>query len=191
MHFYEASTKAGFAGIVDAVNAFAKQDAKKISDMDKARADALGPLFSGVPKDFRAYVECGTIHMDMVLLMRGKLGPGRIRVRHLMEEVCKPRFGTRRLLPPGDVLTFRHLLGAPENPRAERLLAARALVYNKLIEKDELSAFQDGVYPHMDNEASVISLVSTLDYDRCQRLFNEIRRLPREKALEVIRTRSQ
>jgi len=190
MRFYEASGSCDFREIVDSVNAFAKEDAKKIGDMDQARAAALGPLLADMSPDSRTYVECGSIHMDMVLLLHRQLGPGRIQVRHLMEEVCKPRHGTRRLLPPGDVLTFRHLLAAPQNPRAERLLAALAVVYNKLIQKEELTA-SNGEYPHMENEARVISQVSALDHDDCQDLFTAIRSLPRDKALEVLRKRSQ
>lgn len=190
MRFYEASGSGDFHEIVASVNAFAKEDARKIRDMDKARAESLVPVLADLSPDSSAYVECGSIHMDMVLLLHRQLGPGRIRVRHLMEEVCKPRYGTRRLLPPGDVLTFRHLLGAPENPQAERLLAARAVVYNKLIQKEELAA-REGEYPHMDNEARVISQVSALDHDGCQEVFAAIRSLPLEEALEVVRARRQ
>jgi hypothetical protein len=185
--FYEASRRGAFEGIVRAVMDFARADALKIWDMDEARARAVaGDLGSrsGV------YVECGSIHHAMVLLMMRALGPGRAGVVHLMEQECKPRHGSRRLLPPGDVLTFRHLLGAPADEGAESLLAARVVVYNKLIAKEELPT-EAGEHPHMDNEAAVIGFVSQLSFEACRELWGRIRALPTAKAREAVRLESQ
>jgi hypothetical protein len=68
----------------------------------------------------------------------------------------------------------------------ERLLAARAAVYKRLIVIDELRA-QSEQYPHMDNEALVISLVATLYLADCESLYAKIRQSPTAEALQIAR----
>lgn len=188
--FYESSGTGSFARTIETVTAFAREDARKIRSMDEARAKTISDAVSETGEGTRIYVECGSIHFDMVMLLRKRIEGSTLKVRHLMEEVCKPRFGSRRLLPPGDILTFRHLMAAPENPFSEKLLAARAVLYNRLIQKGELIA-PSGNYPHMENEALVISLVNTLDFEQCERIYFEIGQLSPEKALEHIRKTGQ
>jgi hypothetical protein len=179
--FYKAAGRKDFEGILDAVNDFAMADAAKISDMDRDRAAALAGL---LPGRGRAYVECGAIHQDMVGLMIRALGHGRVRTIHLMEEVCLTRHGRRRLIPPGDILTFRHLLGAPRDRAVESLLAARAVVYNRLMEKEE--RFDSASpYPHMDAEALVLQIVGGLGTEQCRDLFGRIRHLSVSESLSL------
>lgn len=162
MDYYETSATGDFGAMIEAVRRFAAEDARKIRDMDTARADAVAEAAEGAAG---TYVECGSIHHLMIPLMHRRTGaPG---VVHLMEEVCRSRHGRRRLLPPGDVLTYRHLLLAPPDPETERLLAARALAYNRLIAKEESSADM-ATYPHMQNEAAVIGIVDRLSIDQCR-----------------------
>ena len=180
--FYKAAGKRDFDAILEAVNDFAMADAAKISDMDKDRAAAVADV---LPRSGRAYVECGSIHHDMVGFMLLALGRGRVRTVHLMEEVCLARYGRRRLIPPGDVLTFRHLLEAPRDPAKERILAARAVVYNRLMEKDE--TFESASdYPHMDAEATVLQIVGGLGLEQCRELFGRIRHLGVRESLALV-----
>ena len=185
--FYRAAGKRDFDAILEAVNDFAMADAAKISDMDKDRAAALKDV---LPHNGRTYVECGSIHHDMVFLMVRTLGHGQVRTIHLMEEVCLARYGRRRLIPPGDALTFRHLLGAPRNPAREKLLAARAMVYNRLMEKDETFESASG-YPHMDAEATVLQIVDGLGLEQCRELFGRIRHLGVRESLALVLQSSQ
>jgi hypothetical protein len=180
--FYRAAGGKDFGAILEAVNDFAMADAAKISDMDRDRAAALADI---LPANGPAYVECGSIHHDMVGLMVKALGHGRVRAIHLMEEACLVRHGRRRLVPPGDALTFRHLLGAPRDPAREALLAARAVVYNRLMEKEE-SFESDSPYPHMDAEALVLQIVGGLDLERCRELFGRIRHLGVRESLALV-----
>lgn len=180
--FYTAAGKKDFGAILDAVNDFAMADAAKISDMDRDRAAALANL---LPGHGSAYVECGAIHHDMVGLMIKALGHGRIRTVHLMEKACLARYGRRRLIPPGDLLTFRHLLGAARNPARETLLAARAVVYNRLMEKNE-SFESSAAYPHMDAEALVLQIIGELDTEQCRDLFGRIRHMGVRESLALV-----
>ena len=180
--FYKAAGKRDFAAILEAVNDFAMADAARISDMDTDRAEALAGLLRDRGP---AYVECGAIHHDMIGLMIRALGHGRVRAVHLMEEVCLARYGRRRLIPPGDLLTFRHLLGAPRDPAQEALLSARAVVYNRLMEKEE--TFESASdFPHMDAEAMVLQIVGGLGMEQCRELFGRIRHLGVRESLALV-----
>ncbi|ACU90991.1 hypothetical protein [Desulfomicrobium baculatum] len=179
--FYTAAGKKDFDGILSAVNDFAMADAAKIGDMDRHRAAALKDI---LPAHGTAYVECGAIHHDMVGLMLKALGHGQVRVVHLMEEVCLARYGRRRLIPPGDLLTFRHLLGARRDHDHEALLAARAVVYNRLMEKEE-TFDSASPYPHMDAEALVLQIVDSLDIEQCRTLFGRIRHMGVHESLAL------
>jgi hypothetical protein len=179
--FYTAAGKKDFDSILDAVNDFAMADAAKIGDMDRHRAAALKNI---LPSHGRAYVECGAIHHDMVGLMMKALGPGQVRVVHLMEEVCLARYGRRRLIPPGDLLTFRHLLGTQRDYDREALLSARAVVYNRLMEKEE-TFDSASPYPHMEAEALVLQIVGSLDIEQCRTLFGRIRHMGVHESLAL------
>jgi len=55
------------------------------------------------------------------------------------------------------------------------LLAARSLVYSKLVEKDELTANLE-TFPHVRNELACIRTVKLLTLGDCKRLYPLIRR---------------
>lgn len=179
--FYSAAGKNDFDAILGAVNDFAMADAAKIRDMDRHRAAAVKDI---LPAHGTAYVECGAIHHDMVGLMMKALGHGQVRVVHLMEEACLARYGRRRLIPPGDLLTFRHLLGAQRDHERETLLAARAVVYNRLMEKEE-TFDSASPYPHMDAEALVLQILDSLDIEQCRTLFGRIRHMGVRESLAL------
>ena len=180
--FYTAAGKKDFKGILAAVTEFAKADAEKIRDMDQDRAAAVAKTVAGRSS---VYVECGAIHHTMIGLLIKMLGHGRIKAVHLMEEVCKERYGVRRLIPPGDLLTFRYLVRAPEDSAQESLLAARAMIYNRLMEKDENfeSAY---AHPHMDAEALVLQIISGLDTEQCKDMFDIIRHMGVRESLALV-----
>ena len=180
--FYTAAGKKDFKGILAAVTEFARADAEKIRDMDQDRAAAVAKTVAGRSS---VYVECGAIHHTMIGLLIKMLGHGRIKAVHLMEEVCKKRYGVRRLIPPGDLLTFRYLVRAPEDSAQEALLSARTMIYNRLMEKDEKfeSAYP---HPHMDAEALVLQVISGLDTERCREIFERIRHMGVRESLALV-----
>lgn len=209
--FYETAAGADFDALVASVRAFAKADAAKIADQDAMRLKAVLDTLAAQPEGAPVYVEAGSIHHALVkdLAREASCGTrchvrGRVRVAHLMEEVVRRRYGRRRIVPPGDALTFRYLLGAPEDADAEALLAARAVVYNQLIEKAELTAgdylllnddaryprqADDARYPHLANEAQVVGLVGALSYAECAALWPKLRGRGSEAAMALVRGR--
>ena len=92
---------------------------------------------------------------------------------------------SRHLYGPGDILTLRYIL-RPELPDPmEELLAARALIYNKLILKEEMVSLKEP-YPHMRDELQVIEVVKQLTLKNCADLFPLVRKVTTDEARAVI-----
>jgi hypothetical protein len=79
------------------------------------------------------------------------------------------------LYGPGDQLTLLYIFH-PEITATERetLLAARALIYSKIIIKEELNA-DITAYPHLQDELICINATRELSVNDCSRLFARIR----------------
>lgn len=185
LEFYQASAKGVFDPLVAAVVAFSRQDAAKIALQDAMRAQRLAELAQEYAS---LYVEAGFIHYSLLGALRRAAAQARIRSLHLLEPVTRPLYGRRQAYIPGDVLTFL-LLSRPQEagPRLE-LLAARSLVYSKIIAKEELTA---GPFPHTADEMACGDLVRTLSYEACGQLYRSIRRLPTAEAKAAVRGRMQ
>jgi len=67
----------------------------------------------------------------------------------------------------------------------EDLLAARALIYNKLIRKDEM-ADRNEPYPHIRDELQVIEVVKKLTLKNCAELFPLLRKATTDEARAVV-----
>jgi hypothetical protein len=67
----------------------------------------------------------------------------------------------------------------------EDLLAARALIYNKLIRKDEVVDGNEP-YPHIKDELEVIEVVKQLTLKDCADLLSHVRRVTTEEARAVV-----
>ena len=67
----------------------------------------------------------------------------------------------------------------------EDLLAARALIYNKLIRKEETASLSEP-YPHMRDELQVIEVVKQLTLKNCADLFPLVKKVTTEEARAVI-----
>ena len=86
---------------------------------------------------------------------------------------------------PGDILTLHYALhgGMPEHQ--SDLLAARSLIYIKLLQKDELLP-GDSDAPHSEDQVRVNRVVDSLSLEDCQVLFDQIRLAKRERAIRVV-----
>ena len=166
--YYVASLKASFVQVVEAVKAFAAADADRL----KLRADT--------------YIEAGYIHFPLYLYLKRALGcDQKIRVAYLLAPIVRRLGGVRRNLGPGDLLTLHYALhgGAPKD--VENLLAARSLVYIKLLQKDELLPGVSEA-PHSEDMVKVNGIVDGLSFDDCHLLFDQLRLAKRERALEIV-----
>ena len=183
IRFYASSVNATFGRIIEAVKAFALEDAKRLTLRAELRARAIASLKR---KDTEIYVEAGYIHYPLYLFLRRQFGEKeRIRVVYLMQPVLKPMGAKRRNMGPGDVLTLHYALHGFLSSEMADLLAARSLIYIKLIEKKELVP-GDSDAPHSEDELLINGLVDQLAYEDCEKLYGQIRFAKRKQALDVV-----
>jgi hypothetical protein len=90
------------------------------------------------------------------------------------------------LYSPGDELTIGYLLRSSISARREALLCARALIFAKIITKEEMNG-NGSDYPHTRNEYETIRLVRPLSLTDCQELFFRTRSLSTMEAAAVVR----
>jgi hypothetical protein len=90
------------------------------------------------------------------------------------------------LFGPGDQLTLTYIFHPNiRETLKEVLLAARSLIYTKLIEKEEVTVDLK-TFPHVRNERACIRMVNLLTLDDCDRLFPLIRRVNTAHARKLV-----
>jgi hypothetical protein len=182
--FYALSMKGPFEDVVEGVKRFAHADALRLVMRERLRAKAIAELVR--PGDF-TYVEAGYIHYPLYRFLRQELG-GREKmgVVFLLDPVVRRLGGKRRNLGPGDILTLDCAFHNAIPAEKANLLAARSLIYIKLVNKEELLPGESEA-PHSEDEVMVNRLVDRLDFEQCHDLFDRIRLADRRKALELTR----
>lgn len=172
LEFYEISLKGDFSEIISAVKIFSKADAERFRLRDKLRAKAI---LKNLPKYGKIYIEAGTIHIYFKKLLHTYAGKGwKIFHKFLLEDYLKPITGRPWVFPPGELLTLRYILKRKENSQIENLLAARSLIYIKIIPKEELTPFPEDPFPHAKRELKAIQMVNMLSFEDCAKLYKEI-----------------
>ena len=180
--YYSVSTSGAFSTVVEAVKIFAQADALRLTLRERLRAKAIASLQR--PGE-NMYVEAGYIHYPIYRYLRQEMGKEqKIKVVYPLGPVIKKLKGKRRNMGPGDILTLLYALHNNANEEIAGLLAARSLIYIKLIEKEELFPGKSGT-PHIEGEIKVNRLVDRLDFNQCRELFERIRLSKREKAIET------
>ena len=180
--FYAVSTAGAFSAVVEAVKVFARADAFRLTLRERMRAKAIGSLCR--PGE-SMYVEAGYIHYPIYRYLRQEMDKGpEIKVVYLLAPVIKKLKGKRRNMGPGDILTLHYVFHNNVKEEMADLLAARSLIYIKLINKEELLPGKSGT-PHVEDEIEVNRLVDRLDFNQCRELFQRIRLLKRRQAVEM------
>jgi hypothetical protein len=171
--FYQLSLQAPFGQVVESVKNFARRDAARFRLRDSLRAQALAPLAGRFES---VYVEAGHMHLALPgELHRHVNGRARVKSKFLLEEVARRHSSRPRVFGPGDDLTFRHLFRRPLTPDHENLLAARSLIYIKLLSKDEIPD-DNSPTPHLDEELRLSELAGRLSYADCETLYPRLKR---------------
>jgi len=183
LHYYNQCLHAPFEGVVDAVKVFARSDAARLKLRERLRSEAIKALVSN---NGDIYVEAGYIHYPLYLYLKHMLGGGhKVRVVYLLTPVIRRLHGVRRNLGPGDVLTLYYALHGDVPKDLADLLAARSLIYIKLLNKEELLPGTSEA-PHAEDIVRVNRIVDTLCIDDCRKLFDHIRLAKREQALGFV-----
>ncbi|MGD8372404.1 MAG: hypothetical protein PVF76_16805 [Syntrophobacterales bacterium] len=180
--YYARSMDEPFELVVEAVKNFARADAYRLILRERLRAKAIALLYEPAEN---MYVEAGYIHYPLYRYLRHELGKQeRIRVAFLLAPVVKKLHAKRRNMGPGDILTLHYAFHDGLQEDLANLLAARSLIYIKLIRKEELIPGNSEA-PHAEDEVKVNRLVDRLNFNHCKELFEQIRLAKQEGAVEL------
>jgi hypothetical protein len=172
--YYETVVSRSFDAAIAAVIRFARTDAARFRLRDTLRAQALA---ADLRRFTSAYIEAGSIHYGLYRQLKRHLPKGaQVKPVFIAHKALQTLGERGHLYGPGDQLTLRYILhpNSKDTP-LEEVLAARALVYAKLVEKEELSTDLE-TFPHVRNEFDCIQSVQQLTLEDCKRLFPLIRR---------------
>ena len=87
---------------------------------------------------------------------------------------------------PGDQLTLLNIFHPTlEQSERETLLAARSLIYSKIITKNELIDDSKDL-PHLRDELKCIDMVRRLNFEDCRYMFQLIRRIGTTQAYQIV-----
>lgn len=183
IRFYEVSVRGTFEETVRVVKQFARVDAQRFAVRDRMRADAIVAVLRG---EKRCYIEAGQIHYPLWQDLKQKLPAGYpLKVKFLMADAVRDMGYRSHLYGPGDVLTLFYRFHPHRTSRREDLFAGRALIYNKLIAKEEIVGNSES-YPHTRNELEVIATVRHLSLADCRHLYPVIRRASTKTAQDMV-----
>ncbi len=172
--YYQTVVTGIFEDAVDSVLRFARVDAARFRLRDSLRAQELARL---IPKYSTSYVEAGLMHYQLWRLLR-RLLPSSARVSPIfLADAARPSLaGKGHLYAPGDQLTFLYIFHpAISQTQWEKLLAARSMIYSKILEKSELDERLE-TFPHLRDELACIRAIRQLSLEDCKHLFPLIRR---------------
>jgi hypothetical protein len=183
LDFYKTAIAGSFEQTLESVKRFARVDSRRFLVRDRMRAKALAPM---IQRSNKSYIEAGQIHYLLWRMLRQDLGDSvTVRPHFLMAGVVKSLRISPHLYGPGDILTLRYMLRPDLPDPMEDLLAGRALIYNKLIRKDEM-ADRNEPYPHIRDELQVIEVVKQLTLKNCADLFPLVRKATTDEARAVV-----
>ena len=184
MAYYKDSMTASFDKSLEAVLKFARMDARRFRMRDRLRAQELAPLLQ---KYQSSYIEAGLMHYPICRLLRKQISQSvSIRTVFLADAALKNMGESGHLYGPGDQLTLLYIFhpDMAETMR-EKLLAARSMVYSKIIHKDEITDGKNRL-PHLSDELKCIRSVNQLSVDDCRYLFQLVRRSSSHSARQIV-----
>jgi hypothetical protein len=182
--YYQTVVGGSFEETLAAIIKFARADAARFRLRDSLRAQALMTLIGKYPS---AYIEAGVIHYQLWQLLRHKL-PRQTRVIpvFLADFALKTLKKNVQIYGPGDQLTLLYIFHPTiAETEQHRLLAARSIIYTKLIEKEESVADAD-TFPHLRDELAVIRTTGKLNLHDCRVLFPLIRRSKTGESRQIV-----
>ncbi|MGC8720184.1 MAG: hypothetical protein ACP5TY_09285 [Thermodesulforhabdaceae bacterium] len=183
LSFYKVSLSGSFEDVVKSVKNFARADARRIALRDQMRARSLAVE---ARRTLRLYIEAGYIHWTLQHYLRRLVYPRiRLRVRFLLQEQTRCRVGTKQIFGPGDILTLIFMFHPNANNPEIDLLAARSLIYVKLLQKVEMLP-RENLYPHLEDETKAYLLTRNLNFDDCEKLWRLTRFKSAEETREIV-----
>lgn len=185
LHFYKASAAGTFEETVSAVKNFARADAARLRLRDSLRAQEIS---RHIKKGSSIFIEAGMIHYSLYLKIWKKFKDTfTVRPLFLNRILFPEKNGCRSIYSPGDVLTLAYVFHPRLcNDKWESLLAARSIVYSKIIQKEE-NHQEAAEFFHLKNESDCIGLCRMLTMDDCKTLYPIIRKKKTVDSLNIVR----
>jgi len=182
--YYQIVMNGSFEATIQAIIRFARADAARFRLRDSMRAEALAVELK---KGSFAFIEAGVLHLALYHQLKKRLPESvQLKPAFLPRNVLKTLGLKGHLTGPGDQLTLIYVFHPQtQGTFREALLAARSLIYSKMIEKEEISVGL-GSFPHIHNELACIGTVKLLTFEDCNRLFPLIRRVKTQHAQELV-----
>ena len=184
LDYYQIVMNSSFKAAIQAIIRFARFDAARFRLRDSLRAQALTAELN---KGSSAFIEAGAIHLALYHLLKKELPkPAQLKPVFLARKALKILGVKGHLFSPGDQLTLTYIFyPKTHGTTTEELLAARSLIYSKLIEKEEVTANLE-TFPHVCNELACIRTVKLLTLEDCDRLFPLIRNIKTVHARQIV-----
>jgi 2-hydroxy-3-keto-5-methylthiopentenyl-1-phosphate phosphatase len=184
IHFYEASMRTTFQKVVEAVKTFARVDAERFRLRDTMRAKAIAKILFN---EKRVYIEAGGMHIYLEKILKKILRKRYcVKTESLIFPAIRKMTGKHEVSAPGDLLTIHYILNKKKNDNYETLLAAKSLIYIKLLITEEMLPSKHTKTPHIKDEIMANELVRGLTFEQCEELFEKIRFQNRQKSLETL-----
>lgn len=184
LDYYQTVMAGSFDDTIGAIIRFARMDAARFNLRDSLRAQALKSL---IGKFTSTYVEAGMMHYPLYRLLGQQVSPSlQVRPLFLVNRALKKIGKAGHLYGPGDLLTLLYIFH-PKIAASTRqqLLAARSLIYTKIIAKEEKLDSQN-TFPHLRDELDCIRTVQRLSLNDCRRLFPLVRRAKTSDAHQIV-----
>jgi hypothetical protein len=184
LQYYQTAMNGSFEETIEAIQQFARLDAARFRLRDSLRAQALAPMIDNVGS---AFIEAGAIHHFLWQLLRRRISrPHRLKAKFLADDALQTIDESGHLYGPGDQLTLLYIYH-PQTGQLERgaLLAARSIIYSKLVGKIEIDQEIENL-PHLRNELACIRLTNQLSLNECRQLFPRLRRSSTRDARHIV-----
>ncbi len=182
--YYQTVMTGSFEKTLETVIQFARLDAARFRLRDSLRAQELVPLVQRCPS---AFIEAGVIHYPLWRLLRRQMSlPNRLQLIFLSDAALKILGRKGHLYGPGDQLTLLYIFHTNiAKTIHEQVLAARSILFSKIIENEELTDNLNS-FPHLRDELACIRMTKQLTLDDCRRLFPQVRRAKRDDARQIV-----
>lgn len=182
--YYQIVMNGSFEASIEAIKRFARLDAARFRLRDSLRAQALAPLIKEYPS---AFIEAGVIHYPLWRLLGRHVQPyHRVQLIFIADAALHTLGKKGHLFGPGDLLTLMYIFHPTvAQPKREALLAARSLIYSKIVAKEE-STEDLKTLPHLRDELACIQIARRLSIDDCRRLFPLVRGAASSDARQIV-----
>ena len=180
LEYYQTAMIGSFEQTIASVKKFALADAARFRLRDSLRSQEIARQAGS---HLSIFVEAGMIHFYLWQQLRRKL-KGSFRVQPVFLDRAALQLPKRHhhTYSPGDQLTLAYVFHPGLScDKWESLMAARSIVYSKIIQKEE-NRGDPTLFFHLTDEIDCIRTARMLSFRDCKLLYNLIRHAGTAKA---------